>query len=112
MSNITLANHNQYMVEAFKWRMHDGSLIYIKDMSTRHLFNVLCMVWNNSVPITYATRLNFKRWLLRFDPNYIKQAIYNILHELKTRKLEGYMLAELLKMEQAWKELYGKDLIE
>lgn len=47
------------LVEEYKWRDKSGTFHRIDDMETRHLFHVVRMVWDHSMPREWQTR--FKR---------------------------------------------------
>lgn len=44
------------VVDEYKWRDARGKFHRVDDMETRHLFHVVRMVWDHSMPTMYQTR--------------------------------------------------------
>lgn len=56
------------LVDAFKWRDRQGNFHRVEDMETRHLFHVVRMVWDHSMP---------KEWQTRFPRRYRFSEFYS-----------------------------------
>jgi hypothetical protein len=85
----------------WRWRTGEGHFLQPKEMETRHLFMILKMIWNNTMP-AYVRVGHVK--LYDFTPTYfytrqyMKQAIYNIAWELGQRTLENWQVELLDEM--------------
>lgn len=71
-------------VEDFKWLAADGRFVRPKDMTTRHLFYTLRMIWNHTVP----EHMKFKPYIRYVFPEFYSNQ-YMIL-------AVRYMMKELL----------------
>lgn len=71
----------------FRWREHGGTFRDPRDMATRHLFFVIRMIWNHSVPESLQLQ-PFKRYDFDefYTPEYMRKAVLAIGRELATRK--------------------------
>jgi hypothetical protein len=83
--DITLPLH-QPLVNLFEWRDASGKFHKIKDMETTHLFNILKMIWNHSVPEILKI-LPYKNYTFSefYTNNYMRTAVRNITSELFQR---------------------------
>lgn len=76
----------------FIWHGNDGDY-HPDSMSSRHLFNSLRLVWNNSVPDAMRVGRYVKRELNHsvFTKKYIVAAINSLIHEatLRPGKADG-----------------------
>jgi len=70
----------------FKWKDQRGHYHAPADMSTRHLFNTLLMIWNHSAPERYKFR-PYKHYEFGpyYTPRYMGVAVREMLSELKCR---------------------------
>lgn len=78
----------------YKWCDRRGALHAIKDMETRHIFHVVRMTWDHSVPkehqTTFARRYRFPEF---YTKEYMALTIKLMLPVLLLRKdLEPYMI--------------------
>lgn len=72
----------------YKWRDRDGNFHDPKAMETRHIFYVMLMIWNHSVPT--ELQVNFKHSYTFSDfytRGYMAWTVLVMYHELKSRKL-------------------------
>lgn len=74
--------------DQWTWRTARGEALRPADMETRHLMNVVLMVWNNTVPEHMQTHddvvyYNFPH----HEPEYLKQAVRYMFMELEGRDL-------------------------
>lgn len=71
---------------SFRWRTNGGEFLYPKDMTTKHLFYTLRMIWNHSMPDEARSENYIKH---NFGPfytqKYIEDAVRYIGKELQTR---------------------------
>ncbi len=83
----------------FKWRSRDGEFHPIDKMETRHLWYVVRMVWNHSMPIEarspFYHRYSFSPF---YTAAYMRQALRAIMRELSKRTdMEQEWLDELAR---------------
>lgn len=72
---------------SFQWRTNRNQMLYPRDMTTDHLFNVFVMIWNHTMPENAAThdyvRYDFDHY---YTMNYMKEAIFAIFPVLFGRQ--------------------------
>ena len=104
---MELATRGQYYPEkCFAWRDSSGTFHDIARMETRHLFNVLVMIWNHTMPDDAKTH-DYKRYSFSafYAPRYMQSAIKAILPELSARLDVTFAQAQRLeKMAAYFKE--------
>ena len=88
--------------DSFKWRDRQGEFHYPKDMTTKHVFFTLRMIWNHTVPeemqIEPFQRYNFSSF---YTSEYMATAVKNLISELTLRDdLAPYFLRCLRHMER------------
>lgn len=73
--------------QIFIWRAQGGARIGLDNMDTDHMFNTVCMIWNNTFPDT-PTKDDFKRYNFSkaYTPQYLAQALREMLFELFDRQ--------------------------
>lgn len=83
----------------WQWKDQAGALHYVNEMETRHLYYVLRMIWNHSMP--HKIGKGFKRYHFSsfYSREYMGRAILEIGRELLTREnLTGEMKGGLAEM--------------
>lgn len=72
--------------KGFKWKDSQGNFWKPEEMETSHLFHVLNMIWNHSMPED-ARSPNYRKYAFGpfYSPNYMKEALRNIIPELLSR---------------------------
>ena len=68
----------------FTWRTHEGEDLRPSQMDTLHLFHTVKMLWNHTVPDEQQIK-PFRQWSLYFDADERKEAMKEMLAELKRR---------------------------
>lgn len=81
---------NTALTPDWKWRSKDGTFRDPADMETTHLFYVLRMIWNHTMPIEAHVRtpgrpINYYTFGEFYTVDYMKSAILHIWAELTTR---------------------------
>ncbi|KVZ62224.1 hypothetical protein [Burkholderia ubonensis] len=93
----------------FRWRDRHGDKHDPAKMETRHVFNTLKMIWNNTVPAYYHVGRNVR--LYSFGPSYTKEymikAVYQLGHELTKRTLTSEQMSLLSKMHSYFTSVSG-----
>jgi hypothetical protein len=75
------------LVDQFKWRDKFGNFHKVEDMETRHLFHVVRMVWDHSMPREWQTRFkNRYRFPEFYSEDYMALAIRLMLPALLHRR--------------------------
>jgi hypothetical protein len=95
----------------FIWETEGGERLTPQEMRTSHLFYAVRMIFNHTAPATHqiagCQRYNGpERWPIE----YRRQALAAFIGELKTRKLESWMIKQFEHMRQAYAELEQKRL--
>lgn len=68
----------------FRWATHDGDYVRPDQMDTLHLFHVVRLLWNHTVP--KAQQLTpFRQWNLTLDTDERDEAMTEMLAELSRR---------------------------
>ena len=71
----------------FKWRTRNNEFILPEEMETRHLFFTIRMIWNHSAPANLKLNPYHKyRFNSFYTSSYMKEAVENMIKELKKRK--------------------------
>lgn len=83
----------QLVAKRFAWRDRKGEFHLLENMETRHLFHVVRMIWDHSMPLEFRTnypkRYTFPEF---YTTDYMALAVKMGLPELLARKdLEEYM---------------------
>lgn len=80
-------------MQEYKWRDSRGQFHKIDDMETRHLFHVVRMVWDHSMPHEFQTNfLNRYRFPEFYHESYMALTVRLMLPVLFNRRdLEPYM---------------------
>ncbi|MBF3800110.1 hypothetical protein ISG21_00480 [Burkholderia pseudomallei] len=93
----------------FRWRDRHGDRHDPAKMETRHVFNTLKMIWNNTVPSYYRVGHNVR--LYSFGPSYTREymikAVYHLGHELSKRVLTSERLRLLRQMHSYFTNVSG-----
>ncbi len=88
---------------SFQWRNSSLNMLYPKDMTTAHLYNVFIMIWNHTMPADAAThdyvRYDFDSY---YTMNYMKEAIFAIFPVLFARE----DITDIQRHTLAWVEQY------
>lgn len=75
------------LVDQFKWRDKHGNFHKVEDMETRHLFHVVRMVWDHSMPREWQTRFpNRYRFPEFYSEDYMALAVRLMLPALLHRR--------------------------
>lgn len=75
------------LVEEYQWRDRRGDFHKIEDMETRHLFHVVRMVWDYSMPKEIQTSfLNRYNFPLFYNRDYMATTVRLMLPILLTRR--------------------------
>ena len=93
------------LAKPFLWKTQDGDRHLISDMSTKHLFFTIRMVWNHSRPledrIEPYRRYYFSRY---YTEKYIQDAVRFMLFELSSRNdMTPYFMKCLIHMKSCCK---------
>ena len=93
--------------KVWMWRMKNGHLVAPMDMTTKHLFNTVKMLWNNLAPAEHRIgKAKLYRFGPSYTPEYLREAAKNITAELAGRKdLTTQHLAMLVFMKSTLEEL-------
>lgn len=91
---------NKNPATLFQWRDRTGAFYFAKDMKTRHLFYVLRMIWNHTMPDDAKLKPYQKYKFSKFyTEEYLLTAIQALYKELKTRPdLTHQWKSELVRM--------------
>lgn len=81
-----IAENKNQIKRKFQWRDSQGGFHLPSEMETRHLFYTLRMIWNHTMP-DQAQIKPFRRYEFgeHYTEYYLKDAVLNLAHELKTR---------------------------
>lgn len=98
---------------SFQWRNSSLKMLYPKDMTTDHLYNVFVMIWNHTMPDDAAThdyvRYDFDNY---YTMNYMKEAIFAIFPVLMARdNMTDHQLHVLGWIERYLTKLKRPDLL-
>jgi len=78
--------YNKNLATLFQWRDRAGVFYFAKDMKTSHLFYVLRMIWNHTMPKDAKLKPYQKYKFSKFyTEEYMCKAIKSLYQELKTR---------------------------
>lgn len=99
---MTSLVRQQSELTAFRWRDRDSKLHRVSEMRTAHVFYVLRMIWNHSMPEEARTH-NYRRY--RFDSSYtveyMQEAARVMLAELERRDdLDPALTSQLCHMRE------------
>lgn len=101
LSSLSKTQKSQ-LEEGFRWRDRKGNFHDPSCMDTRHLYNTVKMVWNNTMPrhAMIGEPIFYKFDLALYPPKYMMEACFCMLNELDRRsdKTEE-ILAGLRKMQ-------------
>lgn len=82
----TLPATRTQVAPEFLWRSHDGRMTAPRSLGTSHLFNIVSMIWNHTMPDDASTH-NYQRYT--FGPyhtqEYMERAIRVCLPEVLSR---------------------------
>lgn len=72
---------------SFRWRDKDGIMHPVEEMSTRHLFYTVRMIWNHSVPEEFRLRpYRPYKFSTFYTPRYMSDGVGAMLDELSRRE--------------------------
>jgi hypothetical protein len=88
MKTIIFENANEFKSDSeYRWLAKNGRKLLPSEMETSHLFYVIRMIWNNSMPEDAKIEPYVKYTdILEWTPKYVKDSLTNIIEELKSRK--------------------------
>jgi hypothetical protein len=69
----------------FVWKTQDGQQMSVNEMRTTHLFYVVRMIWNHTMPKAYRLPGGNYNGPQHWSAQYRHAAVYAMLAELKTR---------------------------
>lgn len=96
------------LAKQFVWTAQDGVEMTPQEMTTRHLFYTIRMIWNHTMP-EESRSSTFKRYRIHRSSKYLKAAVVALGTELLTRNdLQPEWEAEI----QRWRNyLNGQKLL-
>lgn len=88
MTTFALKNYRGHtVVKEYAWRDRHGNFHRIEDMETRHLFHVVRMIWDHSMPkewqTTFRSRYHFPEF---YDVDYMALSVRLMFPALMNRK--------------------------